>query len=474
MRRNVVAGIFKGNKYLVVIACLSFIVTAITGVYSESNNYRMLFFLPATFLVLQILFWKSLVSLKQYISFNIIYLQMIIRYLLMPMLISFGDVFTTGLNSGNTDKAIFIMDYEMLFVFIGFYMAERWINKKKFQTVKRRKVFKLSLFKINILLIGILVACSIYLVINPDFFSKTSFVWNLSDYVNDQDAKDLADKANSLVGLVFFRYRILILLVLIGVIYKTRKLEPSVKWLLSFLLVIINSTIIIGTSRLSIIYITIPFILILMQLYPLQYRKILKWGLGGLGGLVLIASVYKFSTDNTNVSGVSQLIAANSINAYFSGPGNVATGVDIYEENTKIDHSLFLFNDLFQNIPGVASLTNDQYKTNELFNYKIYGGFTAHDQIVPVSVAALFHFGYSLVFLYGIIFTILSFYFEEKARQARYISSKYIYFFLCINCSLFMMLNIGSLFSNIVTQLFLTLIPFNLLQRVSNLKNTNA
>lgn len=453
--------VFIKKGYLKIVACLALLSFVLSFSFSINSYYSSVFLLPIFFFIFNVFFWKTLKGFHDNLIFLVIFGQMTIRYVLLPALISFGSPLVAGNTSINGNYAVFLMLYEMLFVFVGLKIAGKRDSSKSTE----RKT-GIEFLKLNFVVVVILISGLLYILASSNFLLKINFVWNMLDYVTEVDAKEAAKSAGGLINIVFFRYRILLILILFGILWKFSKLSSFYKWLFSFVLILINATIIVGTSRLSIIYISFPFIVILMELYPNYRKRMLNLGAVFFLIILLVSSLFKF-TRNDQVAQADELISAGSLNAYFAGPGNVSTGIDIYEERYHKSRFAFIYNDLFQNIPALSEKTNEEYQTTPPFNRKIYGSYYISDQIVPVSIASLFHFGYIFSFLYSFVLVILAFWFQSKATSSSFIASKYIFYLLALNCALFMMLNISSIFSNIVSHIVLSLIPFLIIRRFS-------
>lgn len=188
--------------------------------------------------------------------------------------------------------------------------------------------------------------------------------------------------------------------------------------------------------------------------------------MGGIAFLtiILVSSLIKFSTNNQQAS-MDDVFNVDMLNAYFSGIGNVALGVDAYYEKYDGNNIEYLTSDIFQNVPKISKVIDQKYRTTKIFNYQYYNSPVGKSQIVPIQVSGLFHYGYFFSAAYSFLFVFLSFYFERLSKKSLFIGSTYVFLFLSLNCSLFMMLNLGSVVSNVFTHIILTLLLFLFLQR---------
>ncbi|GIJ93922.1 hypothetical protein CAPN002_11400 [Capnocytophaga stomatis] len=187
--------------------------------------------------------------------------------------------------------------------------------------------------------------------------------------------------------------------------------------------------------------------------------------------VILITSIGKFSKEDERIS-TDSFFNASSLNAYFAGPGNIASGIEAYEKLVIKDKPLFFINDLLQNFPGLSKYSSDSYKTNIYFNQEIYGHRLYQDQIVPLSTSGIFHFGYWGSFIYAPVFIFIALYMERKSYRESFLGYKFVYIAVSFPLSMVFMLNIGSLYSSIVSPFLFLYIPLfiiNSLKKITNL-----
>lgn len=448
----------SNNKIFTVISILSLLGAVYCVLFSGNVHYKPISILPFSLFIFNALFSRILNKIAHYIPFTIIYLQLIIRFLVLPVLIASGGVFIGGFYSNNADAAILLMVFELFAVFMAFAVVAHQKNRLQSQPLR------IGFFKNNLLIFIILIAGIAYMLSRQTFLLKTNFVWNMSDYYLDEVNRETAKEAENMDSVIFFRLRLLFVLFFIGLIWKSGIMSKKWKWKISMLIVLLNATIIEGSSRFSIVYITFPFVMILFYLYPGYKKQMLVSGGIALFIVLLSASLVKFSTIG-NQAGTDDVLNTNVLNAYFSGPGNMALGIDTYNRQFNGNRLLYLASDLFQNVPGLAKQVQDNYRTTRAFNYQYYGSAIGKDQIVPIPISALFHFGYLFFWLYNFIFCLLAFKFEALSKKQYFVGGKYVFLLLSLNCSLFMMLNVGSITSNIITQPILTLLPLLILYK---------
>ncbi|GEN67395.1 hypothetical protein CRH01_19630 [Chryseobacterium rhizosphaerae] len=341
-----------------------------------------------------------------------------------------------------------MMIIELLFILIAYYICT-------FSKKVKLKTNKLNFLQLNTVTTGLFFLFILIIATNKSFLHKLSFVWDISAYLRLKVSGDL-ESVSPLVSIMFPVMRAYIVLYIFSFI-DSFKLKQSTKLILSIIVVLINATIIVGISRFSIVYASFPLILLLVYFYPVYRKKIVGYTSAFFGLILLAASVSKFS-ESTKKADVGGLLSLHQLNAYFGGVANYAIGYDSYKKNdvNPFDKYYYFISDISQNIPLLSKFSNDNYKTNIKFNNQIYGSSRSRDQIVPISVAGLYHFSIYFFYIYIFILTILAFKFEKEAYSTNSPVLFFLYIILAFGCSTSMMINIGS----ISATLFINLVVF--------------
>lgn len=431
--------------------CLSFLFFFIGFIiYGKVNNasYPDVYFLPVGLGFFTLFVSNIFDRLKSYFIFWIITIQQIVRYLVIPVLFITGDALRFGATTVNEPYAVAMMLIELFFILVAYHICT-------FSKQKKEKAAELHFLKLNTINTGLFLLFILIIVSNRSFLQKLSFVWDISTYLKLKLSGDL-ESISPLVSIMFPVMRAYIVLFIFSVIHSF-KLKQGTKLALSILVVLINATIIIGISRFSIVYATFPLILLLIYFYPSYKRKIVTYTSVFFGFILILASVAKFS-GNTKKADVGGFFTLHQLNAYFGGVANYAIGYDSYKKNVvnPFDKYYYFVSDITQNIPVLSKFSNDNYKTNIKFNDQIYGAGRSRDQIVPVSVAGLYHFSIYFFYIYIFILSILAFTFETKAYTTNSPVLFFLYVILAFGCSTSMMINIGS----ISATLFINLVVF--------------
>ena len=436
------------KKILNVQIILSFIAVFLFILLPGSNNYKYIILLPISTSMLSVIFYKPLSLYNNSIVFVLILLQIMIRYVILPLQIVNGDLDnSTGVLLYSTE-AIFFMIIELFVVYLTIS-----IFSNKYGTAYSDRTRESHLINNNIALISLMVLLGLYIYISG-YFSRVNYIWNLQSFV---ERKYELEEVNSLSSVLFYPFRMIVSLMLISYIY-TRRIKDGYKIVIIMCIVVLNSLIIVGTSRFSIILTVLPLTYIIYLLFE-KNRKYIIYGLVSvIIPVIIVSSINKFSS-NSDVQVASSIVSGGSINAYFSGPENMRRGIDLYYLRDNWQRTNFFINDIFQNVPILSKLTDDSFKTNIFFNEYIYGHRAYQDQIVPLSLNGLVHFGVLGPLIYPFIFISLSLFFERKFLSTSNIGYKLVYITIGITLSLIFMLNIGSLIANIFTNYMFLFIP---------------
>lgn len=445
-------------KLAIFILCL--ISCFVCGLYNVNNNYEYIIFLPISLTLFNAFDNFLFSNLKRSYVYYIFYFQAIIRYCVIPVGIAMGDVIATGKGSFNHNIAVLFMIIELLFIFLLFlYNDNKFKNKIRYS--------KVQLVDKNTWLY-VFITIMFLIVLTSGFFSKVNLIWNLKTYVTEVIDSDIEVESSSIGGLLFTPLKIALLLIVSSFILKS-KTNQNYKALSILVVMGLASSFIVGMSRLSIISFILPFYFIILKLLKKKAIKIINVGFSFfLVGIILMASLAKFSRWNKEAS-TESILNTTSYNAYFAGVGNIAAGIDSFEERPNKEYALFFINDIFQNVPLLSKLTNNNYKSNYVFNKKIYGHGKWQTQIVPLSIAGLFHFDVWGVGVYSCLFLSLAFYFEKKAQNEPYLPYKYVFYSLMLSLSMVFMLNIGSMIATVFRSFAFVYFPFYLSNKLNRL-----
>ncbi|WP_293956143.1 MULTISPECIES: hypothetical protein [unclassified Sphingobacterium] len=438
------------------IAIIIFLLSIILMTNAVDGFYHYTYILSFSFSIYLAFLAKKILTLSRYLVFWIILLQQFLRYVLIPILVVAGNEIPFGGTSYNVNIAIFMQVIELLVITIALYSVN------KFPPVQKKSYF----VNLNIPLIAVLIFSIILMVIKREYFERLNFIFSFNTYLEAKLNNEI-EKADAIMGIMFPTIRIFIILFLFSVINKIFKRDRN-KFIMCLIIIFFNSTLILGTSRFSIIYSTLPLIYLLILYFPKYKRKLLVTTVIMSIFVIGISSINKYTRKDREAS-ASDFLSFFQMNAYFSGVANYAIGIDAYDSKnvTLTDHFYYFISDVNQNLPGLASLSDNAFKTNIIFNDTLYGKSQSYDQIVPISIAGLFHFSFWFFYIYCFILTKLAFFFERKSNNEVSSIVKAIYVVLAFNCSTLMMINIGSVAATMFINI-LFFLPF--FKTISKLK----
>lgn len=447
----------KMNKYIKLIISFS----AITTFYLSWNiNKEYLTFLPLSVLIATFVFDKVFNRLSKSTVFTVFTIQIYFRYCLLPILESYGQNLNIGDKSNYVYIALAVMIIELyacLFIFklhINIQTRILFLNDKSRLTTLRNKLF-----------VTIFLITSLGVIYSTNTLENVNFIWNLDSYVDKYIKEELTEISN-MGGVLFNVFKVILALFIIGLIYNSNTLNAKAKNYMYLGVILISCIFVIGISRLGLIWFALPLVLLVKTIVNNKFsNKIVAISFVALLLSLATSSYFKFSRFD-DIATFDTLISASSINAYFAGHGNIATGFEAYSKIEASDAPLYLINDTFQNIPIISKLTSSNFKLTYTFNEHIYMHREYADQIVPLSISGLFHFGLLGLFLYSSAFISFAMYLERMSYRTTYIGYKYIFISTSITFSLIFMLNLGSFYS-ILTQTFIFLfIPLYLFKKI--------
>lgn len=444
-----------------IIYTLSFLSFFLCLFQKGNPSYPYLYVLPLSLLLLSTFFFRIFEILNKSIVFNIFIIQVIIRYCVVPYQMTYVDPIFIGANSFNGDSAIVFMVFEIMFAFIALYLMASKQNKAFLNRTKIITPINNSIF-----IYGLIIGIFIYIFLSG-YFSMINFIWDLDAYVQKYIVDDEELQDYGLAGVLFTPFKVIVALFLISRVYLS-KISYNNKKYFYLIILILASLFIVGISRLSILQFIFPLlVLVSLILDRKSAKQLITTTAIAIIPVIFITSIAKFSRGDTQASS-ENIFSTSSMNAYFAGPGNVATGIDAYEKLSLKNNSLFLINDMFQNAPGFSKYTLDAYKTNVIFNNEIYGSNSSRDQIVPLSTSGIFHFGFLGGFVYVPLFLMVALYMERKAYKECFLGYKYVFIALSITLSMVYMLNIGSFYFALITGMLFVYLPFYLINKIQS------
>ena len=445
-----------------------FFISVFSSILTLSNSIQygggIVVALPVFYLGMLLVFYNVFNFYKKSFIFKIFQLQAMARYLLLPVLYSSGQLLGIGNESNYLGIAIGVMCIELVIIYtVFFFYAE------KQQAVIEKNTLNIQYIKKSFIVPIILVVLFSIIYIGGAL-DKVNFVWELANYVDQYINQGEELEVDTLSMLLFNTFKVILILYLISLIQQSKIIKR--KKIFVTLVILASTLVMVGLSRFSMVL----NLAVLLAMLPFMFsnkdvKKIFYSTIPFFILILAIASIAKFSRYDEVYSGTS-LVSAASINAYFLGFGNIAIGVEAFNTIKWSDSVFYLFNDTLQNVPILSKLTDDAYKTTIRFNETIYGHKLWADQIVPLSISGLFHFGFVGIFIYNPLFIAVALFLERCAYQVKYIGYKYVCLYLSVVFSLVFMLNLGSFYASLIRTILFLFIPILILKYITSLKFT--
>ena len=201
-----------------------------------------------------------------------------------------------------------------------------------------------------------------------------------------------------------------------------------------------------SVSRWAFLWIGIPTLIILTNIYPHYKRSIITFSCIALPFGIIAGSFVKFAlTDFSVTSFFSNFITSDSLSEYFGGLNGLSFVVSNVSHDVKAATMYSTFTDLLCSAPLLSAFFDfENYSTQSI--YLDYLNRT--DLICPLLGQSFLHFGFWGAPLFSIMMVILSIEFERVSKKADNVYLKYAGLSLCITFSLFMCLNTIIILSN--------------------------
>lgn len=434
------------------ICFFSFLAFAYTLLNSDSITYPLIYLLPFTLCILSILFFNLFKLYKNSWVFKIFLLQVIIRYPIMSIVYCSAPLYLSNIRV-YSNIVIIMMILELIFCFIILGMFS---NRQSKLGKYKHKEIRLNQ---NYLIIYITIIAMFTILLANNSFNEINFIVSLNQYIAEHIEGENSLQDSSIAIVLFTPLKVLLALTLIQKIYTSKIRNHLKKWV--YLLIIIASSFFVyGMSRFSLILFSIPLLGFITTLVTKRdANQLIRSSSIIIITALFFASIAKFSRYG-NEATTNDLIDVGSINAYFSGPDNIRIGLMAYDSINNINSLLFFINDTLQNVPLLSKLTSDSYKLNLVFNKQFYGHNLWVDQIVPLDISGLFHFGLVGIPLYYCLFLSLALLFERKAYTSYDFFYKYSWMSLSISFSFIFMMNVSTFYASLAGNILFLFLPF--------------
>ena len=425
---------------------ISIIVAVVT--FIQRNNIRLglelLYLLPLIYGICILISMNYNWYLKGGIALKIYMFITIIRYLIVPLLISitYGEynaspvtmpMISVSMDGYQYSILVSIIDLVVSFTCIYLFQNKLETKKEREKYLKYKYNIRPSIFGIA----GLLLLIVFLLTRNlKEVFSLFTF------FTINQKYEDPSTDAFGILAILTIK--MFVFLMILTICYKRYEKSKKSIWVIIAMIVgFFNMAIFFGYNRSFVLQTGIATIYVLYYAFP-KYRKVLMGSMIPICFLIVTSMIFikQFGVSYTETSVSEQLNLpqlANTIECYVGGPWSLGSGYDAYvnySDFNKISIFLkdFIHNSFISYLPGLE-FTLDLFK-DTISSPVIHQIYTQSYQMIPLSANTLFYGGKILGVIISILFNILFMKilvtYDYKSKWSRDISKKYIYTLIAI------------------------------------------
>lgn len=385
-----------------------------------------------------------------------------IRYILIPCVMRHEGI---EFNSSNKNMIIAMCAFEMIAIYIAMIIYKNHRKneydamsgyEEEYEYNNGKTNFKLGTAAIIVLVIGGI------LVLRYRFY--------LERYFSLSGTKAFDTDISGVIGLLVSAFFVLIYIIALRYIKYLPINANLLKILLSLIISVffVNGASVTGSnvSRWNMIICAYIAYLFINRYYPGYKKFLLVIFLGVIVFTVIAGSMMKFENSwnggyDTVSETFSSITSYDTLNAYFSGPKNMDTALELKyslkKENIPVI-STFI-SDLFANFPLLNKyLSVREMQSNVMFNRFFYGSTIATDQILPFSVQMYIYLG-PLFIVPIIILVYVSLLLSDKLKQEQNFLNIYCLTYIVISFGLLNCIN----FTIMVQHIWIYVLPIALI-----------
>lgn len=355
----------------------------VTTIYA-SVKYEMIWLLPFAFCIFSIVFNRVYKLLGKSVVASLLWGVMFLKNIIAPFFIALsnGNYYVVANTKEYMIYAYLLEIYELLVVFWCINkMSQSFqaINDNHNIVIDKRAVSFISKCTFFVLLVFIIII----------IFYPQLLLFYAGGVLISEDERILQVQLSTQIKestpiLPFYLYnflfnwlRWLLPLSILLKVYVSSMIRGQIAVILSLVIILLSVVVLSTESRAESIYILVPFFLVLIKMYP-AYKKGLYVLLGSIFFLIgivgLVLKSYGDDVDAVNFQGL-----ANLLQAYFSGPDNIAVGLMLPPMTLEI-----LLGDIFKQIPYVMYFFKDMDNSMIQFNYSFFKEPDITSQIIPM------------------------------------------------------------------------------------------
>ena len=428
--KNMSISVYRIYIYISIVASLICSINSL-------NSGKPVYLLPLTYTIALIM-CRGIRKRFLLLSVIIINTICLVRYAVYPVfLVLSRDLFFSN-------EAIYLMIYEVtaVLLFLNFYSRRvSGINIQETITYK-----KIDLGILNIVLVFFTISLGF---IFPSLLSV--FVFSGSE-------------AASVSGVISMTFSLGTIVIYISILAKISSwkggrgvaLLLAIIWALSY--IFISSIGETNVHRWRFLTIGIPTIYLLVYSFPQYKRSIKTFSFIAIPIAIFLGSFAKIGVSDVSIKSFNALfLTSQSFSAYFGGLNEITNALLILRGSVNAGSFTSTLTDFFGNMPVISRFFNtDLYSTEAIY----LEGLGRNDQICPLVVQSVIHFGIIGAPLLSILMVIIAVEGERYAKSAKTVYSLYGSIVLCVTFSLFMCLNTTILFPTLWKMLLFMILQY--------------
>ena len=369
---------------LIWIICISI---SIFDAFFAPAKYGWLFLLPMSFAVCTTIF----INIYFYIRYSIVSLILIAMMFLKNVVIPLF----MGMGSGrfpsvvNTEKymlgAIGLEIYEEIVVFLIVYIYARRLKKSTYSVENQNLTFNIKYVKMFNAVTWIFILATLILIFRYPILTQYFTIGILGD-TNQNIQKNILqnEMIRSVPAMVYYLFSIIanfvrwaIPLCVMFNCYVSKKNSELRKVLICIFTILLSAIVTNDTIAVS-FFIVLSMGYILIKLFPTYKSLLFTMGVVGIvwiGFSALILKTFGSSSENVDFTQI-----ANMLQAYFSGPDNVAVALSI-ESGISFEE---MIGNIFRFIPIIMHYFLQYTNSTIVFNKQYWGSGNLTNQIIPM------------------------------------------------------------------------------------------
>lgn len=382
-------------------------------------KYTWLFLLPLSFAICATMFINLLFSIRYSLVSLILIAMMFLKNVVIPFFMGKGSgKFPAVVDTDNYMLgAIGLEIYEEIVVFLIVYIFAKRVKRETYSAKTQNLTFnKDYVIKLNIVTV-MFVFTTLVLILRYPILTQYFTIGILGDADQNIQKSILQNEMIRRVpSVVYYLFSVIanfvrwaIPLCVMFSCYVSKK-GCELRKIVSCVLVILLSAIVTNDTVATSFFIIISMGYILIKLFPTYRRSLMLMGVGGIVVIGFFALIVKTYGNSSSAADFTKI--ANMLQAYFSGPDNVAVALSIENSITFEE----MIGNIFRFIPYIMHYFL-QYTTSTIeFNAQYWGNESLTNQIIPMISQGARTFSVIFAPLYTALVSYIAMKAEIKAR----------------------------------------------------------